>query len=187
MSIMGPSLTGPFAAAFTLPSGITWFAHYGTIPTWVLLATWPLGTAQVGTLLGLLARGASGWELAGRASLAGRTAEWIRTVCERGGWELGEVWRVDPNAGRLRWEAGYHSPRPELARFAAKSRPRTFARAEGLPGRVWSSEQPIWVSDLRADVRFRRTRLAQRAGLRTAFVMPLRAGTEVTGVLMVFR
>lgn len=63
---------------------------------------------------------------------------------------------------------------------------RIFARGEGLPGRIWASQQPAWITDLETDRNFPRLEAAARRGFRAAFGFPILAGGSVLGVVEFF-
>ena len=101
------------------------------------------------------------------------------------GWELGAVWEVDTQDGRLRcvrtWYAG-----DRTAEFEALSEALALAPGEGLPGRVLASGQPAWIVDAPADANFPRADAARRSGLRGGFGFPLRSPRGVLGVMEFF-
>ena len=116
--------------------------------------------------------------------------EALRKVIEHVGrvleWELGEIWRVDRDAGLLRRGACWHGSGPDLAEFVDASRGLTLGPGVGLPGRAWSATQPVWVADVGTEPDFARTALAVRAGLHGAFAFPVRTWRGVIGVLVFF-
>jgi len=99
----------------------------------------------------------------------------LEQVCVFTGWEYGEAWMPNPQ-GRLlerafTWVAGASGARE----FKARSEGRSFSHGEGLPGRVWSSRQPVWLQDV--------TFLARAFGLRAAVAIPVLSREEVVAVL----
>ncbi|HLB76028.1 MAG TPA: PAS domain S-box protein, partial [Candidatus Dormibacteraeota bacterium] len=61
----------------------------------------------------------------------------IRGICENLGWDLGEFWIVDGDAGVLRWECAWHRGSRSFEEFATGSSDVTFLPGSGLLGRVW--------------------------------------------------
>jgi PAS domain S-box-containing protein len=102
------------------------------------------------------------------------------------GWEHAALWRVDAAAGVLRCFEVWHAPGMSFPELATQSRGTAFAPGVGLPGRVWQSAKPVWLSDVVADDNFPRGPAVFREGLRTALGFPILAGDEVLGVLEVF-
>ena len=62
----------------------------------------------------------------------------------------------------------------------------TFPRGIGLPGRVWESGEPAWISDVVVDPNFSRAPIAAKVGLHAAFCFPITIGTEIVGVMEFF-
>jgi two-component system, cell cycle sensor histidine kinase and response regulator CckA len=111
----------------------------------------------------------------------------LQAICEGSGWDFGELWQVDGLASCLRWQCAWHKlPFPEAEEFAKASRDTTFGAGSGLPGRVWASGEPEWLSDAAGNVSFVRRRVAAYAGLHAALAFPVRNGSDVMGVLVFF-
>src|SRR4051794_3728351 len=101
------------------------------------------------------------------------------------GWDAGALWTASGDVLRCAeaWAA------PDFAggeAFLAITRGRAFARGEGLPGRVWSANEPVWVVDVTADVNFPRAQEAGRAGLASGFAFPMRSPRGVLGAIEFF-
>jgi PAS domain S-box-containing protein len=124
--------------------------------------------------------------LAESPSLDSAGPKLLRAICESLGWDLGQIWIVDPEADVLRWLAGWHNPAVPVAEFMEASRGRPFLRGVGLPGRIWADGAADWFSDLASDQAFTRTDLAAAAGLNSAFGFPIKLSEEVFGVMEFF-
>lgn len=109
----------------------------------------------------------------------------MQTICENLGWDIGGLWRADESSGFLRctdvWSA--EDVDAELARDLCGD--NTIARGEGLPGRVWASAKPVWVTEFRGDA-FPRAPIAIRAGMIGAFGFPIMHEGKVNGVMEFF-
>lgn len=101
-------------------------------------------------------------------------------------WDVGAIWLVDGDAGVLRCLEVDHDPRLAGSAFVAVTRERTFAPGIGMPGRVWTSGRPAWISDVTRDDNFPRAPVAAADGLHAALGFPLRLGEEVLGVIEFF-
>jgi PAS domain S-box-containing protein len=101
------------------------------------------------------------------------------------GWQLGAVWELDRQEGRLHcvrtWRAGEPGEQ-----FQTLSETITLAPGEGLPGRVLASGEPAWLVDAPADANFPRAAAARRDGLHAGFGFPLRSARGVVGVMEFF-
>jgi PAS domain S-box-containing protein len=101
------------------------------------------------------------------------------------GWELGSVWEVDPDDGRLRCVRTWHSG-TGAKEFEALSERLVLSLDEGLPGRVASTGEPAWINEVPEDANFPRADAARRSGLHAAFAFPLRSPRGVVGVMEFF-
>jgi signal transduction histidine kinase len=124
--------------------------------------------------------------LAEAATLEEATPRILRAVCECLVWDVGALWRTDREGGVLRCVEVWHNESTAVPEFEADSRERTFTPGSGLPGRVWSSREPAYVSDLVHDSNFLRAPIAAREGLHAAFGFPIVLGGEVLGVMEFF-
>jgi signal transduction histidine kinase/integral membrane sensor domain MASE1/AmiR/NasT family two-component response regulator len=119
-------------------------------------------------------------------SLPEAAPQLLRVIAESLQWDVGALWSVDRQEKVLRCVEVWHGARAKTEEFAAATRGRTFGPWTGLPGRVWSSGQPIWVADVTGDVNFPRSAVASRAGLHGALAVPILLGPEVLGVIEFF-
>ncbi len=123
--------------------------------------------------------------LAESATLAKAGPRIVQAVCESLGWELGAIWRVDEPATVLDCMGVWHAPWIDASEFEAETH-NPLAPGEGLPGVVWSTGEARWIDDFRAWGQSRRKRAAARAGLRTAFCVPVSLKERVLGVMEFF-
>ena len=124
--------------------------------------------------------------LAEAATVAEATPKILRALGECLGWDVGALWRVDREAGVLRCVEIWHKPSKEVPEFESASRERTFLAGVGLPGKVWLSRKPRYISDLVREANFQRTPVAARERLHAAFGFPILLGGEVLGVIEFF-
>jgi PAS domain S-box-containing protein len=118
--------------------------------------------------------------------LAEVTPKLLRVICESLEWQLGAIWSADPVSKDLHCVEIWHAPSPDFIEFVSLSRASTFAPGTGLPGRVYSSGQPAWITDVVKDGNFPRAPFAAKAGLHGAFAFPIATGREVLGVIEFF-
>jgi diguanylate cyclase (GGDEF)-like protein/PAS domain S-box-containing protein len=120
--------------------------------------------------------------LADASTVAHGLALALRALCEHEGWACGEYWVVDAEAQLLRFGGRWDRlPSPTRALFEDAER-FEFAPGVGLAGRVWQTQQPLWVADVSTDERMLRKELARAAGLKGALLFPTLAAGEVCGV-----
>jgi PAS domain S-box-containing protein len=99
-------------------------------------------------------------------------------------WQFGALWEQVPGAGGLlRCAEVWCSDDARLSDFAEESRGTVLSSGVGLPGRVWSSERPTWITDVRADPNFPRAHAAVSTGLQAAFCFPLRSARGLSGAI----
>jgi PAS domain S-box-containing protein len=111
----------------------------------------------------------------------------LRVIGTSLGWELGSVWEVDPDDGRLRCVRTWHEGRGEgVKEFEALSERLVLEPGEGLPGRVLASGEPAWIEGVPDDANFPRADAALRGGLHVAFAFPLRSPRGVVGIVEFF-
>ena len=110
----------------------------------------------------------------------------LEAICQSAGWEVGEIWDVEPQTGILRCADVWHRPLVHAKEFEALSRETIFLPGVGLPGRVFESREPHWISDLTQDHNFPRVAVAVKEGLRSGFGFPILIESEVIGVLEFF-
>lgn len=110
----------------------------------------------------------------------------LKTICHGFGWEYGELWRVDTNSNLLRLKDIWHLQIPVFYEFKKISEDYTFSKGIGLPGRVWESGQPAWITDVVDDKNFSRVAIAQKLGIHGAMAFPITRSNEVIGVMGFF-
>ncbi len=110
----------------------------------------------------------------------------IEAVASVGNWIAGSIWLRDTEAERLVCSSTWHADKPALVQFAEATKAIVLTGDMGLPGRVLTSQRPLWAEDLANDPSFPRGASAKAASLSAAFAFPLIAEGEVNGVLELF-
>jgi len=110
----------------------------------------------------------------------------LEAICENLGWDVGAIWTKDHAEPVLRCIQIWHFPRLQMEAFQHATQEITFARGVGLPGRVWKSGEPAWITDVVADPNFPRASAAAKEGLHTGFAFPIKSGSETIGVIEFF-
>ncbi len=121
--------------------------------------------------------------LAGSDNVSTAMKAMMRMVCETEGWECGRYFRVDTEAGVMRFAEGWGVPNEAIQGFIAGSRDLTYAPGAGVMGQVWQSGQAMWVSDISSDPRVSRSALARDAGIHGTFVFPVLSDGKMIGGL----
>ena len=120
----------------------------------------------------------------------------LSQVCEVAGCDYGEAWIPDKDDMVLElspiWHINSHNDSAavtplELFRLCSES--FILPPASGLPGRVWSSQQPEWIADVSAfqsETYFLRNQIAKACGVKAGFGVPILANHQVLAVLVFF-
>ena len=116
-------------------------------------------------------------------SVGGAANGVVQAVCENLRWDVGLFWLVDDQGERLECQAHWHRADLPASLFTTASCNRNFASGEGLPGRVWSSGKPAWISNVSQDKNFPRLASATQHGLQSAFACPVIVGDRTLAVM----
>ena len=107
----------------------------------------------------------------------------IRAACEALDWECGRFFRVDEDAGVLRFAEAWAKPDSPLDVLLERSRELTYKPGVGIVGIVWQSGEPMWVPDVSQDARVSQKAIAAEVGMHGAFVFPVNSEGKAVGVL----
>ncbi len=110
----------------------------------------------------------------------------LEIVCRQLDWSLGVLWTIDRATKTLRCVETWHPPSSEFSAFDAACRNLTFGVGEGVPGAVWKTKEPWWLSDVTQEPTFVRREQAGALGLRGALAFPIKLRDEVFGVVEFF-
>ncbi len=124
--------------------------------------------------------------LAESATLEEAVPRMLKSVCEALDWQCGAIWQVNRARKILRCIGTWGTPGLPLDEFITLTLAQSFEIGAGLPGRVWERREPLWVRDVTRDENFPRARVADGAGLHSAFALPILQGRRVGGVMEFF-
>ncbi|MFB2937614.1 adenylate/guanylate cyclase domain-containing protein [Aerosakkonemataceae cyanobacterium BLCC-F154] len=112
----------------------------------------------------------------------------ILAVCETLNWDIGEFWirRINQENLQLQCLEIWFKPQIEVTEFVEVTKQTIFNLGEGLPGKVWEAGTPVWSNDLANDASVKRSQIALKAGISTAFVFPIQHENEILGVMSFF-
>ena len=112
----------------------------------------------------------------------------VDLVCESVGWPVGHVYM--PAAGEPRRLVPTNIWHLEDARryaaFREVTQNTTFLPGIGLPGRIWTSEEPAWIVDVMTDDNFPRARICADIDVRGAFGFPVKVADDIVAILEFF-
>jgi len=102
--------------------------------------------------------------------------------------DFGAFWTMDAKRETLQPSLmNLRKSTPALKEFLEESRRLSLtAGVETLPGRVWKENRPVWISDILQEDGVNHSELAAKAGLRSAFAVPIHNGHDFFGALEFF-
>ena len=112
----------------------------------------------------------------------------LKEVCRAIGWNIGEAWLPSPDGTTLEYSYACHCSLNDFKRFGSFSEKHSFRKGAGLPGRVWSTGQIEWITDVTRESQapFIRNEIAKECGIKTAIGIPIIAGDDCLAVLVFF-
>jgi GAF domain-containing protein len=115
-------------------------------------------------------------------------------VCEAADWDYGEIWILSDNSTVLELSPVWHiaseaADSMSLEQFRLCSEGFVLSPGEGLPGRVWLSEQSERIADATAESESYclRNQLAGAFDIGAGFGIPIIANDQVLAVLAFFK
>lgn len=110
----------------------------------------------------------------------------LQAICESLEWDVGTFWAIDRKTNTLYCVEVWHKPSAEIAEFEALTRQIVFSPGVGLPGSVYASKKPIWITNVVSDSNFPRAAVAAKEGLHGAFGFPILIENNTLGVIEFF-
>ncbi len=118
--------------------------------------------------------------------LSAATSRILETICRSLGWEVGGMWIPDQEGKALRCITVWSASPATFNRFVSVTHALVLTEGVGLPGRVWSTLKPAWISDVTKDDNFPRAPVANEHGLHAALAFPIVSGQKLLGVMEFF-
>jgi GAF domain-containing protein len=114
------------------------------------------------------------------------TTELLKAIAENIGWDVGAFYKVDGDQSVLQCVEVWHSPLVSIPEFEMLTRKILFPAGLGLPGRILSESEPMWIANIVEDRNFPRTPAAIKNGLHAGFGFPIRADGKIVGAMEFF-
>jgi putative methionine-R-sulfoxide reductase with GAF domain len=119
----------------------------------------------------------------------------LSIICAQTDWQYGEFWIPDPTHQLLELSPAWCidfalESHQQLAwsQFQMCSRSFVLRFGEGMPGRVWQSQQAEWIDDVSAETEryFLRDQIARAMAVKAGFGMPIRVHSQTIAVVVFF-
>jgi PAS domain S-box-containing protein len=94
-------------------------------------------------------------------------------ICRLTGWEVGHVYLPNEDGSQLIPSKIWHFAGERYQELASTMAHFVFAKGQGLPGRIWESGEPEWISILASDPNFPRAQFFAALGLHSGFGFPV--------------
>lgn len=114
------------------------------------------------------------------------TSRCLEEICKLRGWQVGQAWVLDSEKKALVLMPDSFFAEMEVAEFRKASLEAPLPEGSDLPGRVWQTRAPVWISNVIKDPSFGRSESARRAGLRGAFAFPITSGEKLFAIFEFF-
>lgn len=121
--------------------------------------------------------------LADSQTLGEASARLLEAIGAQMGYDLGELWRVDPETANLALVDHWHSSainEIEAREFSVGYR---IEYGEGLPGTAWEASDVVLVPDIGKSPQIPRAQRSAELGMRSAFAIPIKFDEEVIAVM----
>ncbi len=120
------------------------------------------------------------------ATVAQARPKILQTICEILEWDMGAVWDVDSERMLLRCVEIWHTPDVDVAAFEKANSTTTYRVGKGLAGEVWDTGEPKWIANITPDANYPNAAIAIKAGMGSAFGVPIKVEGKVRHVLEFF-
>jgi two-component system, cell cycle sensor histidine kinase and response regulator CckA len=120
------------------------------------------------------------------ATIAEARPRILKTICEIVNWHLGAVWDIEPEAAVQQCVEIWHAPSINVDEFEQANSNTTQPLGVGFAGEVWRTGEPKWIANLSDEVGYENAAIAVKAGMGSAFGIPIKVRGEVRHVLEFF-
>ena len=118
------------------------------------------------------------------ANLSEATEPILQAICAGSECELAAVWMAQGD--KIRCVEAWHSPKAQFPEFEKMMLSRQFERGVGLPGRIWATNQPVWIEEVSRDNNLPRLPVALQERIRSAMGFPISTREGALGAIEFF-
>jgi PAS domain S-box-containing protein len=108
----------------------------------------------------------------------------LEAICDSSECDLAAVWLAEGD--KIRCVTTWHRSKTQFPEFEKLTARSEFWRGEGLPGRIWATNQPAWIEDVGQDNNLPRLATAMREGIRSAIGFPITTQRGAVGAIEFF-
>lgn len=119
-------------------------------------------------------------------SLEDAAPHMLREFGEQLEWQHAMLWMRHPTTHALRCVAAWSAADHPAPAFSAITQATTFTPGVGLPGRVWETGKPAWISDVANEPNFPRQRAATSDGVHAGCAFPIFVDGDVHAAIELF-
>lgn len=124
--------------------------------------------------------------LADATDLASASIKIIKQICQTLGWEIGIFWMLDKKNNVLLCTGNWHESMLSLKKFTEEICQIQYKYGEGLPGKVWQSGTPIWISDFNNDELLVENKIIKNNEIYSTFAFPIMIKKQILGIIQCF-
>jgi PAS domain S-box-containing protein len=110
----------------------------------------------------------------------------LEAICRHLDFELGELWCLGKGKTTLNLESVWHFPSSAYEEFVARSYRFNFSIGEGMPGKVWEKNEPVWIENINFAENLPRKVFIEEIGMQSAFAFPIMLGEKFIGAFSFF-
>ncbi len=110
----------------------------------------------------------------------------LEHICTLKRWQVGQAWFIDESRHALVCPTEAYHAEVDATAFHLASVGLQLSKGAGLPGQVWTSGTPVWITDLTVEETFPRAREARAAGLKAACAFPITVDDELFAIFEFF-
>jgi len=107
----------------------------------------------------------------------------IRGIGETYQFTFGAAWLVDEQEGIIRPFKFWQSDKVKNNAFLDLTRKTEFKKGVGMPGRVWETASPHWITDVVVDPNYPRSQVALQTGFHSGLGFPINKNGKVVGIV----
>jgi signal transduction histidine kinase/CheY-like chemotaxis protein/HAMP domain-containing protein len=110
----------------------------------------------------------------------------LEVIGEGMGQEIAAIWRFDETVNALKCVHVWQRVGLLAEKFQEATYSKCLSTSAGLPGRVWTGQESIWIEDVTKEQDFERAEVAAVCGLTSGLVAPIFQNGELGGLLELF-